>query len=176
MISLGIDPSLTATGIVILNDGKLLEKILIKTKPSEQRTALNELKRLMQIVKRIEGVIKKNKIEMVAMEGLSYGARNTSALIQLSGLNYLIRELLHNNDIPFTIVAPTTLKKFICGKGNGGKDVLMMETYKRYGVTLSDNNLCDAYGLAKIAEALIGDIKLTQFQKEVITLLTNKEK
>lgn len=171
MKTLGLDLSLTGTGCVILKDGHLDTKLLIKTKPSAEKSHLNEIKRLLSIVDKIEGLISENEIDIVTIEGLSFGARNTTSLIQLSGLNYLVRRILYEYNIPFVIVAPTTLKKFICGKGNGGKDVLMMETYKRYGVTLSDDNLCDAYGLARIGEALKRDIKLTTFQKEVVSLL-----
>lgn len=173
MNTLGLDLSLTATGVVILKDGKLDIKQLIKTKPSAEKSHLNEIKRLLLIVDKIEQIISENlkDISLVAIEGLSFGARNTTALMQLAGLNYLVRKLLHDYNIPFVIVAPTSLKKFITGKGNSGKDVMMMETYKRYGVTLSDDNLCDAYCLARVAEAIKRDIKLTSFQKEVVNLL-----
>jgi crossover junction endodeoxyribonuclease RuvC len=171
---LGLDLSMTASGCVVLKDGHLEVKLLIKTKPTAEKTHVKELERLMSIVSKIEDILSEREIAMVAIEGLSFGSRNSSALIQLSGLNYMVRKLLYEYKIPFVIVAPTTLKKYITGKGNGPKDVIMMNIYKKYGVTLTDNNLADGYALARVAEALMNkDIKLTSFQKEVVALLKN---
>lgn len=169
---LGIDPSLTGTGYVVVSNGKLVLKELVKTKPTgDDRVA--EVERLMTIRDSfsLEG------IDLVVMEGIAFMARNTTALVQLSALNYMIRERLVMRDKPFVIVAPTTLKKFITGKGVGPKDQMMMEVYKRYGVTLTDNNICDAYGLAMIGTALLDKkAKTTKFQKEVIDLLSTQLK
>jgi len=92
--------------------------------------------------------------------------------VQLAALNYLTRELIYDINKEFIIVAPTSLKKFITGKGNSGKDIMILETYKRYGVSFDDNNICDAFSLAKVGEALYNKkIKLTKPQAEVINLL-----
>jgi len=78
-----------------------------------------------------------------------------------------------SNNIPFIIVAPTSLKKFITGNGAAKNDVMLMETFKRYGVTILDDNECDAYGLAQVGLALLnGNSKsTTKLQEEVLTLL-----
>ena len=169
-ISLGIDLSLTATGVIKLQDGKIIQRQLIKTKPTN-KDPLEELKRL----EIIRDSIDTTDVDIAILEGLAFMARNTTALVQLAGLNYLIRDRLYLDNIPFIIVAPTTLKKFVSGKGNSPKDLVLLETYKRYGVSFKDDNLCDAYVLARIGEALLDKkVKLTKFQAEVIELLTNK--
>lgn len=165
---IGIDLSLTGTGIVTLRKDKPYVSRLIKTKPT--KTPTEEVRRLMKIkeevAKELEGA------DLVAIEGISFMSRHSTALAQLAGLSYLVREELVNRGIPFIIVAPTTLKKFITGKGNADKDVVMMETYKRYHVTITDNNICDAYILSRCAESLLDEsIKLSIPQKEVIELL-----
>ena len=188
MISLGLDLSLVETGCVLLEDGKILDKWLVKSKPSG-KDPVNELKRLMNIVSEISnrlmkqnnlnkfiarpyGIVNWKEIDIVIIEGLAYMARNTTSLLQLSGLNYMIREHFYNINIPFVIVAPTTLKKFITEKGNSPKEFMLLETYKRYKVSFDNNNLCDAYGLAKIGEALLNKkIKLTKKQEEAINKL-----
>lgn len=168
MITLGVDPSLCATGIVILNDGKIEEKRLIKTKPTGD-DKVKELERLMEIVEMIEI---DPRIDLLVMEGIAFAARNSVALAQLSGLNYFIRLAAYDCQVPFVICQATTLKKFATHKGNCPKDNVMMEVYKRWHVTLADNNICDAFVLAKIGEALLDDkVKLTQPQREVIELL-----
>ena len=54
-------------------------------------------------------------------------------------------------NLEFKIISPTTLKKFVTGKGNSGKDIMLLEVYKRWNVSFSNNNLADAYGLARMA-------------------------
>jgi len=164
---LGLDLSLVGTGCVILENGKIVLSKLITSKPSGKNPT-KELKRLLGICKQIEGVIAPHKLELVCIEGISFMSRNSGALAQLSGLNYLIRNILYNQDTKFIIVPPTVLKKFITGKGNSPKEFMLLETYKRYGISFNDNNLCDAYGLAKCAESVVvEDVKLTKFQQEI---------
>lgn len=173
MSVIGIDLSLTGTGIVKLKDGKITEQKLIKSKPSGD-LPLDELKRIVTIRESIAKEIDSDPnsiIQLVAIEGLAFMARNTTALVQLSGLNYMIREKLYSLKIPFVIVAPTSLKKFITGKGNIAKEMMLLETYKKYKVYFTDNNLCDAYGLAMIADSLVNSEKKPKHQQEVVNLL-----
>jgi crossover junction endodeoxyribonuclease RuvC len=173
-IVLGLDLSLVSTGCVKIdiNTGKITEQKVIRSKPSGPKP-IDELGRLLTIVDSIKITA---EIKIVVIEGLAYMARNTSSLVQLAGLNYLIRDKFECYDIPFIIVAPTSLKKFITGKGNYPKDQVILEIYKRYGISFDDNNLADAFGLAQCGVALLGKnkIKLTQQQKEVVELLKNQ--
>lgn len=167
MTIIGIDLSLSATGIVYLENGIIVGQKLIKTKPtSKDRTA--ELERLFTIRDSIDI----EDVDLAVIEGLAFMARNTTALVQLAALSYMVTERLYKEKIKFCIVAPTSLKKFVCGKGNAAKELVMLETYKRYGISFSDNNLADAFVLSKIGEALLDEsVKLTKPQQEVIKLL-----
>ena len=169
MTSLGLDLSLTATASVLLVNGEMKDYVLIKTKPSGKNPT-DELNRLLLIRERL--MIDDVTPDIVVVEGLAFMARNTTALVQLSGLNYLVRELLWSKDIPFVIVSPSTLKKFVTGKGNAKKDQMLLETYKRYNVSFEDDNLCDAFGLAKIGEALsAANPPITKEQDQTIEIL-----
>lgn len=190
MISLGIDLSLTGTGVVVLENGKVVEEKLIKSKPCGD-TPLDELHRIRAIVSQIRDivvkynpVIERSLIEsrprpafvIVNIENLAFAIRKTSSLTQLSGLNYLVRAMLDDLKIHFILTAPTTLKKYIC-KGNVKKDVVMLEVYKKYGLTFSDNNLCDAFVLSAIASALVEkpiEKEHTKQQREVLKLLSKQ--
>lgn len=163
---MGIDPSLTGTGIIVLEQGKIVENKLIKTKPTGDSNVLG-LERLLSI----RDQINLDGIDMVLMEGLAFMARNTSALVQLSALNYFLREKINSKGIKWYIIAPTTLKKAITSKGNAKKDEMLLEVYKKYGESFSDDNLCDAFGLAKVGEMIAGIVELTKSQKEVVELL-----
>lgn len=171
--SLGLDLSLTGTGLVILEDGKIVKQQLIKSKPTPDGTPKDEVKRILQIVKDIEEGFKGNVIDIAVIEGLAFMVRNATALVQLSALNYMTRAMLMTHDIPFVIVAPTSLKKFIASNGAAKKDAMLLETFKRYGVTILDDNVCDAYGLAQVGLVLTGGNSkvTTKLQEEVISLL-----
>jgi len=170
--TIGIDPSLTGTGIVVLQNGEIVEQILIKSKPNGSRPK-DELLRLTTIVDNVKEIVDKHKPKLILVEGLAFMAKSTS-LMQLAGLNYLLR--LSFADIPFVVVTPSSLKKFVSGAGNAKKDLMLMATYKRYGVEFSDDNLADGYGLAQVGHALldIHTLPLTKEQKEVILLLSTQ--
>lgn len=169
MITAGVDVSLTGTGVVVLENGKIKKQKLIKTKPRGDKP-VDELERLIYILGEI--IIDLEECQLVAIEGLAFMARNTTALVQLSGLNYLLRYMLNKDGVAFIIVAPTSLKKFVTLKGNSDKNVVMMEIFKRYGETLPDNNIADSYGLSRIAEAVLDSkVELAKPQQEVINLI-----
>ena len=173
MLILGIDPSLTETGVIGLRNGKIDLSHLIKTKKAGDTPTL-ELDRLQTITDEIKSIVEEFKPNAIAIEGLAFMARNTTALVQLAGLNYFLRQLLFPNYKVY-IVAPTCLKKFVTGKGNCQKDLMFLEIYKKYKVSFDNNNLCDAYSLARVGEALIDkEAKLTKQQKEVVKLLSKQ--
>lgn len=173
MIFIGLDLSLTGTGVTILRDRKPPEMHLIKSKPPGEKSPKTEIERIIEIKKEIIEKIEENgKPDLVAIEGLAYMVKNATALTQLSGLNYMVREYLFKNDIPFVIVAPTSLKKFITGNGVAKKDLMLMEVYKKFGVEIKDDNIADAFSLAKLAEAVAKRPKeLFKYEEEVVNLV-----
>jgi len=173
--SLGVDLSLTGTGLVILENGKSVYQDLIKSKPSGDKP-IDEVKRIRKIVETIELTVGEYMPTIAVIEGLAFMARNSTALVQLSALNYMTRAMLMDYHVPFIIVAPTSLKKFVTGNGAAKKDVMLIETFKRYGVSILDDNVCDAYGLAQVGLALQGGNSkvTTKLQEEVLALLTKQ--
>jgi crossover junction endodeoxyribonuclease RuvC len=173
--SLGLDLSLTGTGLVILEDGKIVQQHLIKSKPVGDKP-IDELNRILKIVYEIRNHLTGTMIHISVIENLAFGVKNATSLTQLAALNYFVRNMLTHEcgyQIPFVLVSPPSLKKFITGSGNAKKDVMLIETFKRYGVTILDDNECDAYGLAQVGLALLdGNSKsTTKLQDEVLTLL-----
>jgi crossover junction endodeoxyribonuclease RuvC len=171
IISIGIDLSLTGTGIVILNGGKIIKQQLIKSKPVGDRPT-DEIIRLKTIVEEIELIIGENFPDIVVIENLAFAVRKTTALTQLAGLSFLVRSMLVDYRVPFYMCAPTTLKRFATGKGNSEKDHMILEAFKKYGVDFIDNNIADALFLAKIGSAIKGHEKIVgQHQVETIELM-----
>jgi crossover junction endodeoxyribonuclease RuvC len=69
----------------------------------------------------------------------------------MGALHFITRVYLYRTNVNYKVIAPGTLKKFVTGKGNSKKDLMLLKTYKRWGVEFDDHNICDAYGLARMA-------------------------
>jgi len=182
-MGIGIDPSLTGTGVVSVTEKGFSSERLFKSKKTGD-TPLSETKRITEISRVVTEHVMSlaNGVEpgkaVVCMEGLAYMFRQTMCMIQLSALNYFLRrDLWSSAGLKFYIVAPTSLKKYVTGSGKAKKDQMLMETYKRWDETFTDDNLCDAHGLARIAYANVSgnDDGLINPQLEVLELLKKQD-
>jgi Holliday junction resolvasome RuvABC endonuclease subunit len=91
----------------------------------------------------------------------------------LAELNGIIKFWLWRRKIDYVLVAPTTLKKFILGKGKGDKSFIVREVYKTYGLDAGTDDEADACVLAHIGACLIGaEEPRNQAQREVLSRLT----
>lgn len=143
---LGIDPSLTGTGLVVASDGgEPAEKALVGTKPGDA------IPRIKAILDRVHILLTIYNPDLVVIEGLSFNSKG-GMQFDRTGLHYILRwEMAKARVIAdqIKIVPPTTLKKFVTGKGNSPKELMLLKTFKRWGVEFSDHNICDAYCLAR---------------------------
>jgi Holliday junction resolvasome RuvABC endonuclease subunit len=151
MFYVGIDPSSTNTGLVILGDG--VEKYILispnKAKDFDGRVVdiLKELKAIFDAYKGFD--IK------VAMEAPSFMSKGkVSQLAMLSGAIYYF---LLVNDIPVELVTPSRLKKFATGNGRATKEDMFQSAPPEVRATVSSkykkvDDVIDAYFLAKYAE------------------------
>ena len=65
-------------------------------------------------------------------------------------------------------VPPTSLKKFVTGKGTGiQKNEMLLQTYKQFSVEFSDDNAADSYGIARIVRGTWDH----KYQEEIIKKL-----
>lgn len=188
MIVVGIDPSLTSTGIVVLRNGELGKALTTKNEPK-----LGTIERVRRIYEQINNVIEnlstcyvnayigdKRMIRweppsLIVIEGFSYGSKGRG-VFDIAYLGWRIREELERyrteDDIPWLEVSPSQVKQFATGKGNANKEVVLQQVYKRWGVELTDNNQADAYVLAQIGRAYLGEVDgLTDFQQKVVRVL-----
>jgi Holliday junction resolvasome RuvABC endonuclease subunit len=159
---MGIDASLTNTGIAVLLDGKLHTESL---EPKKLRGA----ERLAWFRSEIRALLSVYVPTAVMLEGYAFGAKmQREAMGELGGV---VRLTCWDASAPLSIVQPTCLKLFITGSGAGPKDNMSKEIYKRYGVDLTDNNQVDAAGLAIMGLATRTDMPLTEFQKRALSKL-----
>ena len=168
---MGLDLSLTGTGVVVLKDDHVVLELLIKSKPTDKKRPVDEIERIVLIKEKIISIIKEFNPDMVVIEGMAFGVRNATALTQLSGLNYMIREYLWKNKIDFRIVAPTSLKKFITGNGKAKKEEMMISVFDKFHVSFVDDNIVDSFSLAVVGRTIIIDDPQSEGEKSLLTIL-----
>lgn len=163
---IGIDPSLTATGVCILHEGNA-QLVTIHSYPGD------DLERITEIAEAINDLVSKIRQPAAAcIEGLSHGSHNGKAA-ERAALHYFIRAKLRARSIPVYAVAPASLKKFITGGGKAEKSTIVREVYKRWGIEANDDNQADASGLAYVAAAIVGEYEpANAAQCEMVNKLT----
>lgn len=141
---LGLDLSLTATGLIVINEKEeIIESELISTKSSEEIE-----NRILFISNKVLSIVEKYPGCTIKMEGLSFGS-SSSSMLELAALHYYIRISLKLKLLNYEVVPPTVLKKFLTGKGQAKKELMLLYVFKKYGIEFQDNNLCDAYTLSR---------------------------
>ncbi len=158
----GIDPSLTHTGLVILNPrGDILCQQAIVTKPSKDGWR-GQVKRQQRIVDKIQANILEYVLQygsaMIMIEDYAPGRFMKTVIpsVELGGLmRAMLAALL---DVSVSFVSPATLKQFATGKGNADKVAVAVALSKRFGVDFGgDDGLYDAYSAARLALAVGGN-------------------
>lgn len=178
MTVMGIDPSINCTGVCVVSNNlckyilipskmtkrmKIFQNDYIDLKPYNKEDYKNEEYELKELIKTnniynicniIDQLIIDYKPDHINMEGISYGSVGSAALADLSGLNFAIRGVFIKNNIPFTIVPPTKLKKFAVANGSADKDLMIYawKTLQPHLKNINDikvDDLADAYFLAQ---------------------------
>jgi crossover junction endodeoxyribonuclease RuvC len=166
MAVLGIDPSLTGFALrYVARGGELAHQI--KTKSTDFPCFPARLDFIEQEFSRFLLSLEE-RIELVAIEGFSFGSRGGTMQSEINGLGQTIRLALWRRGLSYVEVPPSTLKKWISGKGNAEKSTMMMEVLDRWGYKSTDDNDADAYALARLAERwLAGNQKAADLWKAV---------
>ena len=142
----GIDPSFNSTGIIVLDENAEIvdEKNFSLAKYDEIEEKLLKFEENIAFIPTI------TRLGGVYIEGPAYMASG-KYILQMGAMHFLLRLFLYKRDVFFKVIAPGTLKKFVTGKGNAKKDLMLLKVYKRWGVEFEVDDLADAYGLARMA-------------------------
>lgn len=140
MTILAIDPGCAQLGVIVLRNNDILyQNTLVATTKGIARLAKyrDALNKLMLTYAVTDGVI----------EGYSYMSKWRAH--DLGEVGGIIRLLFYDSKIQLTIVPPPTLKKFVSGKGNSKKELMMLHAFRKWGKEFPDTHQCDAYCLAR---------------------------
>lgn len=184
MIVVGIDPSLSNTAVCIGSAEGYAMQCFHAGKPADSvqgRTARFETL-VAQVVEFIEA---NGPVELVAIEGYSYGSTGGAAWdrAEYRGiLNFHLIELAPH----IYEVAPLTLKKFVLGKivkrpkgaPSPGKTPIITRIGQDYGETFTYDDEFDAFALWRLGLCLAGRVEpKNRPQRECVdTLLGVKSK
>ena len=167
-VHIGIDQSYTGFGITALNKKDEFYTEVFKSNQSG-------IERLHDIRNYVEDFLSEFEVLGVAIEGYAFGSQLANMAGELGGtIKLLLFELYP--DTPEAryplIVPPTSLKKYITGKGKVDKNQILLSTYKKWDVEFTDDNAADSYGLARI----VRNKHDLEYEKEVYDKLTSPGK
>lgn len=167
---LGVDQSLRRTGLVVLNDdGDLLLRRPVAT--GQLRAAA----RLAAIRDALRAAVDEYKPVQAALEGYSYGS--TGKVFQLGEVGGVLQLELFDAQVPFIVVTPAHLKKYVANNAQADKELMLRKAKEKWGIDFGDeDDVCDAYGLARILRALVHKDTSFRHELEVIHELTSPPK
>lgn len=139
----GIDPSLSATGIATHRD--------LWTAP-DRRFKGDE--RLHDLWLHVNMAVTGDGPYLAVIEDLPTHAHGAGKTGMAHGV---VRHCLLDNQVPYLTVPPATLKVFATGRGNCTKPDMRVELLQRTGRDVRDDNQCDAAWLREIGLHLLGN-------------------
>lgn len=150
MINVGIDQSLTSTGIVVQSDNKTVDYLII-TSDIEK----DEFERVSHITESIISFLSQYDVDNINIEGLSFGS-NGDATRKLAGLQFhIVIELREHFNCNCSVIPPQSIKKLATGDGRSKKEELFealpeyeKELFSEYKKTKGRYDITDAYWLS----------------------------
>lgn len=157
MRTVGIDLSLTSTGLAAAKDGVMGGVFRVKTTGKKTDVLAQRWQRLRHdILENVAVWVEDHMPDLVVIESPSYGSQHGSQHDR-SGLWWLVVEDMFAQGIPVATVTPQGRAKYGTGKGNAGKDEVLAAVVKRYmGVDVTGNDIADAVLLAAMGQRHLG--------------------
>ena len=143
---IGIDPSLTGTGLSVIDDNYTIIQLGSLSTPVVGVERLYHLQiKFLNFLSTFE-----KDIQFCCIEGAALRESGKLwSLGQWAGIFYLD---LYKKGIPFIEAAPLQLKKYVSSVGkNMGKEVVMLDVFKNFGEEIRNSDEADAYVLSRIA-------------------------
>lgn len=160
MTIIGMDQSYTGFGIAISREGQEAEVFKMAFPMSRYGS---DGARLSKVFNTVADILFHEKPELVLMEG--YSNASTYGREKAGELGGAVKMAVYRACIdPPLVIPPTTLKKFVTGKGTSPKNVMIQQVYKNWGREFSDDNEADAFSLSVFGQAWLGYGAFTKVQ------------
>jgi crossover junction endodeoxyribonuclease RuvC len=169
MFFLGVDQSLTSPGLALV-DGETGQLHAVRN----LKNKLRGVERLAYIREELVKFLTDQKPVFAALEG--YSIRSVNRPFDLGEVGGLVRLALYDASIPFIVVAPTQLKKFVTGDGDASKEKVQEWLRKKWNVDLSQDDQADAFGLAQVARVYRTRQTTYRSELEVVTTIEASDK
>jgi len=167
---IGIDRSLTSTGIAIIHKGKFVKQMEFSTKEIEEM-------RLIEIGRCIVKECKNYELPLICMEDYSFDKPYQAH--QLGELGGVVKAFLRLKGYPYLSTSPGTIKKYVSGKGNTPKDLIPMFVSKKFKIEPMGGDAADAIACVHLAYNAFayksGNHNYTQKEKEAFDALMSTD-
>jgi Holliday junction resolvasome RuvABC endonuclease subunit len=156
----GIDLSLTQTGLAVITDGGLAETRTVKTTGKIADSLEQRKVRIFDIVNQIGGFVDRWLPDLAVIEAPSFGSNYGSAHDR-AGLWWGTVEMLMRHHIPVAQISPKQRAKYATGNGNADKKLVHGNVILTYGSAdnpIKTNDEADATILAAMGSRYLGKI------------------
>lgn len=174
-VVVGLDASLTSYGVSVYGvDSGRHQTVLFKSKYKGARRLLELWEFVNLLARALESAF---VVEEYVMEGYALGMKNSHShsIGEGGGATKLALVMLYGADEKIaypTLVSPNALKKFVTGKGQGKKNEILLAVYRKWGVDFGgQDDMADAYALARVGSALLCGTSEYAYEHEVVNAL-----
>jgi len=163
MIFVGVDPSIVCTGIVAIMDGEVVWERTVDDPPRKKDEPKKGTRvdpvRLANMVRGIQSAAllgwDTSHDVVLAVEEPFIGKNATAALKTYSVFSAFvflaqIETYMHQHIVALLTPSPANIKKFV---GVREKNFVARAVFRKWGYAADDDNLVDAYAIARWAEA-----------------------
>lgn len=160
-MALGLDLSLTSTGLVVLADGEFGTYGNIKSSGKRGDGYAEFYTRIDAIAQDVETWLwtirnEYGPADIAVIEAPSHGSKFGNPH-ERAGLWWRAYELLYLQEVPIIAgVAPTTNKKYLTGSGKAEKEAMLEAARARYSEDIPNHDVADAASLAAMGSRHAG--------------------
>ena len=134
---LGLDLSLTGTGVALVVDGVAGERWLLKTSPEA-----TDMERYEYVARTVVSIVFGQEsnavVDLVSMEGV-YASRNLITFARLVALSTVVQYALHRSQVPYVVLPPAAWRTAVFGpKSKVDKERVRAATFERLTEHLGD--------------------------------------
>lgn len=149
----GIDPSISCTGLASGTSGEDVEVVSFSSQPCPN-TVPHRMARFERLVGQMNDHLDGRSVGLILIEGYALGAKGQQH--KLAEFGGLLRWNMLDHCQRVLEVPPSVLKRFATGKGNAKKDLVMAHVAQRWGRLFENSDQADAFVLFRLGLVLSG--------------------